>query len=138
MIRKAICSCGHMGIAVEGNPVSVVACNCLKCQRRTGSVFGVSSYFADIQIVERMGTSKSLTRTSEAGLQMQRCFCPECGSTVYWKPDLEIAYTGVAVGAFADPEFPEPGMALWNQSKHSWVNFPAHWQHSQTQQLADK
>jgi hypothetical protein len=34
-------------------------------------------------------------------------------------PDL----IGVAVGAFVDPQFPEPMMSVWEESKHSWLSF---------------
>jgi hypothetical protein len=27
----------------------------------------------------------------------------------------------VAVGAFAEPSFPEPAVSVWEERKHSWV-----------------
>ena len=135
MERKASCSCGQLSIRVKGEPKIVAACSCLKCQKRTGSVFGVSSYFDDDQVIERIGESNSYERTSDSGLKVERKFCPICGSTVYWKADILDKYTGVAVGAFADPEFPEPTFSAWNKSKHSWVSFPENWKSSDTQEF---
>src|SRR5688500_731246 len=44
--RIASCSCGQLRIQVEGEPRGVGICNCLACQRRTGSVFAALAGFA--------------------------------------------------------------------------------------------
>jgi hypothetical protein len=31
----------------------------------------------------------------------------------------------VAIGSFADPDFPAPGIAVWEQTRHPWVSLPA-------------
>lgn len=133
MKREASCSCGQLAIKLDGDPEFVVACSCLKCQKKTGSVFGVASYFNDSQIIEVLGESHSYKRTSDSGLNSDRRFCPHCGSTVYWKADFLENHTGVSVGSFSDPDFPEPTVSVWNQSKHPWVSFPKHWPSSDTQ-----
>jgi hypothetical protein len=40
----------------------------------------------------------------------QRCnhFCPECGTTLFWRADLRPDHIGVAVGACNDPDFAPP------------------------------
>jgi hypothetical protein len=38
--REAACHCGQLRLEVEGDPFSVSICNCLACQRRSGSAFG--------------------------------------------------------------------------------------------------
>jgi len=35
-------------------------------------------------------------------------------------PDL----IGIAVGAFADPDFPVPEQSVWTQDKHRWIELP--------------
>ncbi len=61
MSRKASCSCGELQVEVNGEPKVVVACSCASCQKRTGSVFGVSAYFANDQVVAKNGEFKSFT-----------------------------------------------------------------------------
>jgi hypothetical protein len=56
-------------------------------------------------------------------------FCPTCGSSVYWHLDLRPDHYGIAVGAFADPDFPLPTLSVWEQNKHSWINLPEGMQH---------
>ena len=133
MNRTAKCSCGKLEIELEGDPELVVACSCLDCQRRTGSVFGVSAYFDKAQIRNIKGERKNFTGVSEAGRAKMLSFCPDCGSAVYWEAEFQPQRVGVAVGCFEDPGFPEPRLAAWNRSKHDWVQFPSGWLSSPTQ-----
>jgi len=122
-------------VSVTGGPRIVIACSCLICQRRTGSVFGVSACFPNEQIQEISGDSNCFKPTTESGSQRERFFCPNCGTAVYWIAGLFPGFTGIAVGAFADPDFPEPMVSVWNRSRHDWVAFPEHWLHSDTQDI---
>jgi hypothetical protein len=38
--------------------------------------------------------------------------------------DLRPDHYGIAVGAFAAPDFPPPTLSVWEQIKHSWINLP--------------
>ena len=120
--REASCSCGNLRATCEGDPKYVLACHCLDCQRRTGSVFGVSAYFREAQITPS-GISKIFVRDGQDGRKLQIHFCPECGTSVYWTLDIRPGFLGVAAGAFADPHFPAPAHSLWEQSRHGWVDF---------------
>ncbi len=135
MERKARCSCGQLRITVKGDPQVVVVCHCTRCQIRTGSVFGVSSYFGDDTVVSIEGNSKTLERTNDAGRKSKRDFCPDCGTTVFWKTYSFPESTGIAVGCFADPTFPAPKASVWNSSKHDWVNLPEDMPCSDTQEF---
>jgi hypothetical protein len=33
-------------------------------------------------------------------------------------------YITIAIGNFADPNFPAPTIAVWEQSRHPWVSLP--------------
>ena len=39
------------------------------------------------------------------------------------------ARNGIAVGAFADPEFPTPSFSVWEESMYPWVRLAADMQH---------
>ncbi len=135
MNRKAKCSCGNTQIELSGDPKIVVTCSCLHCQKRTGSVFGVGAYFGIDQIVSKEGDTKLFIDTGEEGRKINRSFCANCGSTVYWEAEFMPNSVGVAVGCFEDPQFPEPVAATWNRSKHEWVQFPESWPKSDTQEF---
>ena len=50
MTRIAHCCCGSLRAEATGEPALIGACHCMECQRRTGSPFGVSTFFAKEQV----------------------------------------------------------------------------------------
>lgn len=123
--RLARCVCGQLTVSCSGDPAQVSLCHCLACQRRTGSTYGIAAFFPR-ENVGVTGESKAYTLSSDSGYPVSFYFCPDCGSTVYWKPDRKPEMVAVAVGAFADPAFPPPSQAVYVEHRHRWVpNGPA-------------
>jgi hypothetical protein len=122
--RRASCSCGQLAIVCAGEPVRVSLCHCLACQRRTGSAFGVQARFPRAQVTAFEGRASTYERTGDSGGRATFRFCPECGSTVYWELDGLPDYIAVAVGAFADPTFPAPAVAVYETRRHAWAALP--------------
>jgi hypothetical protein len=120
--RTAQCCCGSLTAEADGEPEVVSLCNCIECQRRTGSLFGVGAYF-DAKNVRISGSSKVYERSVE-DRKLRFHFCPHCGSTVFWDAANHPGRVGVAVGAFADPHFPRPARSVFERSRHDWLSFP--------------
>ena len=57
-IHEGGCSCGAVRYQTTGKPERVGVCHCRYCQTRTGSAFGVSVYFKDINIQTTSGNLK--------------------------------------------------------------------------------
>lgn len=120
-MADARCSCGAVTLSLPEEPSKlVVACHCIDCQRRTGAPFGVGAYYP-AEIVTISGTSKEFTHAAASGGKIHNFFCPQCGSTVYWKLSSLPALIAVAVGAMAEPKYPAPVISVFEQSKHDWV-----------------
>ncbi|MET3908553.1 hypothetical protein ABID59_002899 [Bradyrhizobium sp. S3.3.6] len=116
----ARCSCGAVVVSLPGPTSRVAACHCIECQRRTGAPFGVGAFYpADAVAIS--GAPKEYARHGESGGTVRSYFCPDCGSTVYWKAESLPAMIGVAVGVIADPNFPAPIKSVFERSKHVWV-----------------
>ena len=105
-----------------GDPAFLGACHCMECQRRTGSAFGVGTYFPKEQ-VRAEGPSRVYVRGSDSGRKIEFHFCPDCGSTVFWYGELFPDLIGIAFGAFADPSMPWPPVSVWETTRHPWVTF---------------
>ncbi|MCC2616162.1 GFA family protein [Aestuariibacter halophilus] len=127
--REARCLCGQLRVTVAGDPAVSLVCNCKNCQRRSGTPFGAITYFSDPQVVDISGTSHTYQFEVSNGNQNTLYFCPSCGATVMMKPQIFAGMTGIGMGCFSDPEFPEPTMSVWNRSKYRWVQHPDHWHH---------
>jgi hypothetical protein len=120
--RTASCSCGQLRIQVEGEPRGVGICNCLACQRRTGSVFAALAGFAAPFKV--YGNATQYLRVGDQGAQFLFRFCPVCGTTVFHTEVGHDQFVSVAVGAFADPQFPAPQVSVYDCRRHPWVRLP--------------
>jgi hypothetical protein len=131
-MAEARCSCGALTLTLKEQPRLVVACHCLDCQRRTGAPFGAGAFYP-VEAVVVSGASKEFTRDGASGGRVRSAFCPNCGSTVYWRADSLPSLIAVAVGALADPNAPAPTRSVFERSKHAWVHIEGpveHFQHS--------
>jgi hypothetical protein len=116
----ASCSCGQLRLACEGDPVRVSICHCLDCQKRTGGVFGVQARFLG-EAVTIEGRAAQWTRLGDSGQPNTFNFCPVCASTVYWELEGPTCFVAIAVGAFADPNFPPPQISVYEERRHAWA-----------------
>ena len=118
--RRASCSCGQLQLTIEGEPSRIAMCHCLECQRRTGAVISNQARFR-LEQVSFAGKTTAWTRTAESGNVMTYHFCPICGSTVFWENE---GFPGHVTVAIADPTFPAPTIAVWEETRHRWVSLP--------------
>jgi hypothetical protein len=126
MTRKAECACGRLHVTVENEPIAVVTCHCDFCQKRTGSAFQVSAVFSEDGQIAITGESKVYNGLEANGVgtssgdDISYHFCPTCGSTVFWTFEGRPIVV-IAVGNFADPDFPTPTAELHSPLRHHWL-----------------
>jgi hypothetical protein len=123
--REATCHCGQLRLTIEGEPFAVSICNCLACQRRTGSAFGMQAGFKADQVTVE-GRYNDYSRISDEADRKEHVFhfCPDCGSQVFYTEPTEPELLVVSVGAFADPTFPPPTESGYDSRRHPWVGLP--------------
>jgi hypothetical protein len=68
------------------------------------------------------GRSSRFTRRGDSGSTVAFHFCPRCGSTVFWELNAFPDVLAVAVGAFADPQFPAPRHSVYERRQHGWID----------------
>lgn len=124
MERTASCHCDKLVLRCTGEPAKVSLCHCTDCQRRTGSLFSVAAFFPRERVELPAGTAKTFTRSSASGFDVAFHFCLDCGTSLWWEPDRLPHLIGVAVGAFADRDFPMPEQAVWREDRHHWLELP--------------
>jgi len=136
-MARAQCTCGALTLMLPEAARLVVACHCLDCQRTSGSPFGVGAFYP-VELVTSAGDRREFTRSAASGGKVHSFFCPNCGSTVYWKADNLPGFIGVAVGALADPQYPAPSRSVFEQSKHHWVQIDGAAEHFQRSSVTKK
>ena len=118
--RVASCRCGQLVAECRGAPVRVSVCHCLDCQKRSGSPFAAQARWPEDRLTLR-GEAKTWARTADSGHRVTYRFCPQCGSTVAYVIEGWPGVVAVPLGAFADPDFPEPRFSVYEHRKHKWV-----------------
>jgi hypothetical protein len=114
----------------RGEPLLVAICHCKACQQRTGAIAAsVAGYAKDQVIIE--GEAKTFDRHGDSGRKVRYYFCPNCGTSLYWEADGRPGSYILAVGAFADPNFPPPSVSTFEASKHVWMQLAMKVKHFQ-------
>ncbi len=123
-VRHASCQCGALAIRCLGEPLKVSLCHCTQCQKRSGSLFGVAAFFPAERVEQLSGDARTYSRASDSGFDVSFHFCPACGTSLWWEPERMPGLVAVAVGAFADRNFPMPDQAVWSEASHPWLELP--------------
>jgi hypothetical protein len=122
--RRAECACGQLSATCAGEPVRISVCHCLACKRRTGSAFSFNARFAEADVMIE-GRVASFTRTPDGGGEVSSGFCPECGTTVFYRLSAQPGLVAIPAGGFADMSFPPPFVAVYDERRYGWVEITA-------------
>jgi hypothetical protein len=122
-MKRATCGCGQLRADCDGDPLKVSICHCDACRRRTGSAFGIAVFFSRAAVMVE-GEARTHTRKADSGRDVTFHFCPHCRSSVWWEPERMPDRVAVALGAFADPDFPMPDQSVSDARRYKWIAFP--------------
>ena len=133
--RTSACNCGQLGLTYDGpDPERISLCQCFSCQKRSGSVLSVQTRLPrDHVTIDGESKTWSFPQSGKPPVSYRSCdssgatyhFCAECGSTVYWTGEGIPGLVAVAIGTFADPNFPAPTVSVWEECRHAWVPAPS-------------
>jgi len=111
-------------VDVAGAPEHTFMCHCEFCQRRTGSSYHLDAWYRSANVTID-GKSTVYRRTGDRGDELVFHFCPTCGSNVFfYLPQALPHLTGIAVGCFADADFPAPQISIYEKRRHRWLPMP--------------
>jgi len=135
-VSKAQCQCGRVELETLERPYAIVVCHCSACKRRTGSALGVGVYFnaASLKIA---GKVSRFDRSVEDRI-FSSFFCPNCGTSVYWRSDLHPDGVGIGLGCFEDPSEFSPDRSVWERKRLDWLqleSIPGHVEGRQSERL---
>jgi hypothetical protein len=113
------CACGQVKYEIAGEPTRMVNCHCRDCQRASGSAYAAILGFerAAMKLTVEV---KYFAVTSERGTQLERGFCPNCGSPVTVKPGARPDAIYVHAASLDDPALHQPTAQIWVRSAPPW------------------
>jgi hypothetical protein len=113
------CACGAIRYEISGEPIFQNDCQCLDCQRKSGTGHGSYLTFARGG-VKQSGQAKTWDIVADSGNVKTRAFCPTCGSPVFQTyvamPD---AFT-VHAASLDDPSRYKPQAVTYAIRGHAW------------------
>jgi hypothetical protein len=119
-IRTGGCLCGAVRYESGGEPLFSLQCHCRDCQRASGAahVSAVRMPSAEFRITQ--GAPKTYVARSEAGNDISRVFCGECGTPLYVQVSTRPDIVGLRVTTFDDPSWFKPDANIFTKSAQPW------------------
>lgn len=102
------CLCGKVRFVADGQPWRVGICHCLDCRKHHGALFYAAAIFP-LEAVRIEGEVRNFRG---------RCFCPDCGSSVFVLSGDEIE---VHLGALDAPDQFMPTYEGWTIRREAFL-----------------
>ena len=122
-IRTGGCLCGAVRYESGGESIFSLQCHCRDCQRASGAahVSAVRMPSASFRITR--GSPKTYIAKSDAGNDISRVFCGDCGTPLYVQVSTRPDIVGLRVTTFDDPSWFTPDANIFTKSAQPWDHF---------------
>jgi hypothetical protein len=116
------CLCGKIRYRTIGEPVLSLHCYCRDCLRTAGTdgYAGMMVQEGEFECVS--GSTATHVRSASSGREVERHFCPDCGSNLWGVTQLGLV--SVAAGTLDDPDAFQPTRAVFASNAPSWARIP--------------
>ena len=119
------CACGAIRYETSTEPIFQNHCQCLDCQKRSGTGHGSYLTFPMRSEVNLTGKASEWRVTADSGNDKIHAFCPVCGTPVYLTfvamPEL-IAFHATSLD---DPGNFNPQALTYSVRGHAWDSMDA-------------
>ena len=116
------CNCGAVRYNLSNPPLFVHACHCTKCQKRTGSAFGITTIVLENDIEITVGKLEP-ERISE---KRTAFVCSSCKESIYVTATNHPATALLSSRTSDDLRVLEINAHIWTSDKHPWLELPNH------------
>src|SRR5215472_3614842 len=103
--RTGGCLCGAIRYEAGGEPLFSLQCHCRDCQRQSGTAYVAAVRMPSAEFRITKGTPKKYVAKSDAGNDIARVFCGDCGAPLYVQVSTRPDMVGIRVSSFDDPSF---------------------------------
>lgn len=110
------CLCGALRYTVQAEPLTIYACHCTDCQRRTGSAFALSMVVARGAISLEEGEPVEYRVTLDDGRIKTGKACAQCACRLWGEPVKAPQIAIVQPGTLDDTSWIKPVAHIWTKS----------------------
>lgn len=118
------CFCGGIRYRITAEPLTLYACHCTDCQKRSGSAFGLSMWVPRASIEVTKGEPALQVLTGADGRRRPGRVCAACGARLWSEPEKRATLAVVRAGTLDDTSWLRPVAHIWTRSAQPWFAFP--------------
>ncbi len=118
------CLCGAIRYRLTDEPLTLYACHCTDCQRRTGSAFALSMIVFKSGLHLLQGEPREYAVALSDGRQKQGKLCGGCSAHLWGEPVRFPQVVVVQPGTLDDTTWLRPIGHIWTRSAQPWVFIP--------------
>lgn len=111
------CLCGETRYEASGNELGSFICYCDMCQRASGSAFLALFYVAE----RNVQVTKGVVRSYRSSPGVQRDFCGECGSPLFFRRDNRTGERAIVAGSLDNPNYFKPTARIFLSKAVGWL-----------------
>ncbi len=119
-VRTGGCLCGAVRYESVGDPLFSLQCHCRDCQRSSGTAYVAAMRMPSAGFRITRGAPKRYVGQSDAGNQVTRFFCGDCGSPLYIQVASRPDIVGLRVGTLDDPSGFRAEADIFVKSAQPW------------------
>ena len=114
------CSCGAIRYETSGEPIFQNHCQCIDCQKRSGTGHGSYMTFGRRADMAITGEASIWRVPSASGNEKIHAFCPTCGTPVFLTSVAMPELIAVHAASLDDPGDFEPQVVTYTIGGHAW------------------
>jgi|HubBroStandDraft_2_1064218.scaffolds.fasta_scaffold839384_1 hypothetical protein len=119
-VRTGGCLCRAVRYEAGGEPLFSLQCHCRDCQRASGAAHVPAVRLPSAEFRITKGAPKTHIAKSDAGNDIRRVFCGECGTPLYVQVSTRPDMVGLRVTTFDDPSWFRPDANIFTKSAQPW------------------
>lgn len=113
------CLCGALRYSAEAEPLVMVACQCLDCQKDSGTGHACHVLFPRAAVTVT-GAASFWPMRGDSGTIKTRAFCPTCGTPVYGTFEAQPGLFAVRAASLDDPSLYQPKFVAYHSRAQAW------------------
>ena len=110
------CLCGNIAFSADTEIKMMANCHCSDCRAATGAAYG-TLLFVDGDALQIEGTPKVFNHTADSGADMEKHFCPDCGSQLFGRNSNRPGMMTIRAGNVDQTELVKPAVNDYLGSK---------------------
>lgn len=110
------CLCGKIEFSADTDIKLMANCHCRDCRAATGAAYG-TLLFVDASAVRIEGEPKVFRHKADSGADMEKLFCPDCGSQMFGRNSNRPNTLSVRAGVVDQSDLVKPAVNVFLDSR---------------------